>query len=117
MNDGLGLNGKLTASDLTRPMRTPAQILNSVAPYAGPETKGYLEKRDWVFNRISNIATIRSDTFSVYGTVQLVISGTTATVARTRRFWALLDRSVALAYAPGNPNFMHPRLMNFQWLD
>jgi len=118
MNDGLTLNSQLTLP--TRPLRTPAEVLRNPPSSGASEARGYLENRDWVFNRISNIATIRSDTYSVYGTVQLgtvPVGGSTLTVARTRRFWALLDRSVSLAYPPGHVAYMHPRIMNFQWLD
>ncbi len=66
-----------------------------------------IEKDDEGFCRISSLATVRSDTFSVYGTVQYITlvrpaSGTTVTanVVRSRRFWALLDRSVTAAYIP-----------------
>ena len=108
--------GSLTAN---RPLKSPAQILgiNSATP-------GGIEARDLPFTLISNIATVRSDTFSVYGTVQ-VIDPTTAVngelpdsgILRTRRFWALVDRSPSLAYPPGDANFIPPRILNFQWLD
>lgn len=121
LNDGLGLNNELALPAL--PIRSPAQILSSTPATAAPEAKGYLEKRDWVFNRVSNIVTVRSDTFSVYGTAQLfTVEGSTVNLAASRRFWALLDRSVSLAYPPtragaDNVDFMHPRILNFQWLD
>jgi len=119
LNDGLTLNGRLTG--LSRPIYSPAQIIANSASGNDPDglARGFLEKRDWVFNRISNIATVRSDTFSVYGTVQLVDvgSGGSVTILRSRRFWALLDRSPSLAFVPTNSDFHPPRLMNFQWLD
>jgi hypothetical protein len=101
--------------------------VNTASPTAGP-----MEKEDEGFVRLSNIAVVRSDTFSVYGTVQFVTvtkgasAGTTnATIVRSRRFWALIDRSPMTAYGPpkqltsfyANPLFIHPRVLNFQWLN
>jgi hypothetical protein len=90
--------------------------------------KGPIETRDEGFCRISNIATIRSDTFSVYGTVQFgtlskVGAANTYNVVRSRRFWALVDRSPSLAFMPAttlpgsSPQFIPPRILNFQWLN
>ncbi|HUU91060.1 MAG TPA: hypothetical protein VM238_07605 [Phycisphaerae bacterium] len=116
----------------TIPILSPAQIL----PFPGAvdaaavasECKGELEKRDIAFTRISNIATVRSDTFSIYGTVQVVDpaskesgnipdTDTKTGVVRSRRFWALVDRSPALAFWPEDSNYIRPRILNFQWLD
>jgi hypothetical protein len=114
----------------TIPIRSPAEILanNSMKTlFAGTtqdDAKGALELRDLAFTRLSNIATIRSDTFSVYGTVQIVDPTTAVNGVipdtpppRTRRFWALVDRSPSLAYPPTSTNFIYPRILNFQWLD
>ena len=90
--------------------------------------KSFLEKRDEPWCRISNIVNVRSDTFSVYGTVQFgmvtkVGAVNTFQVMRSRRFWALIDRSPVLAYSPkgGVPPdpsmFGRPRVMTFQWLN
>ena len=111
-----GLSG-LTAN---RPFKSPAQILK----YLNPAPTNGVEQRDAAFTLISNIVTVRSDTFSVYGTVQIV-NPTTAVngvvpdsgIIRSRRFWALVDRSPSLAYPPGNANYIRPRILNFQWLD
>ena len=89
------------------------------------------EKRREAFARISNLVTLRSDTFSIYGTVQYVDASSylrkKATslapyVKRTRRFWALVDRSPTAAFSPADvlttsPKFIHPRILNFQWMD
>jgi hypothetical protein len=108
------------ASLPAKPIKSPAQILTGATmPTAG------LEQRDLPFTRISNIATVRSDTFSVYGTVQIVDPTTQSSgvipdtgIIRSRRFWALVDRSPALAYPPTDKtNFIYPRILNFQWLD
>lgn len=100
LNDGLGLNNELALPAL--PIRSPAQILSSTPATAAPEAKGYLEKRDWVFNRVSNIVTVRSDTFSVYGTAQLfTVEGSTVNLAASRRFWA--PRSLGVARLPAHP--------------
>jgi len=117
LTSGVGL-GSITTN---RPLKSPAQILgiNSATP-------GGIEARDLPFTRISNIATVRSDTFSVYGTVQIVAPSSAqkgdgviqeGDILRTRRFWALVDRSPSLAYPPGGANFIPPRILNFQWLD
>lgn len=99
LNDGLGLNNELALPAL--PIRSPAQILSSTPATAAPEAKGYLEKRDWVFNRVSNIVTVRSDTFSVYGTAQLfTVEGSTVNLAASRRFWA---SSIARCRSPTRP--------------
>ena len=111
-----------------RPITSPVEILRSMTTAStDPECLGPLEKRDFWYTRISNIATTRSDTFSIYGTVQYVIPGSREEAAtddlnkikivRTRRFWALVDRSPALTYAPTDTKFIHPRVMNFQWMD
>jgi hypothetical protein len=121
-------------------IKTPAAILN-IADTSDPTkpmlkatagittAKGPLETRDEGYVRISNIASVRGDTFSIYGTVQYGtvnrVSATTATysVLRSRRFWALMDRSPSLAYYPAGgvgsdpSSFIHPRILNFQWLN
>ena len=113
-----GLGG-LTAN---RPFKSPAQILK----YLTPPANASIEQRDSAFTLISNIATVRSDTFSVYGTVQIVnppprtaaVVIPDSAIIRTRRFWALVDRSPSLAYPPTDKtNFIYPRILNFQWLD
>ena len=112
------------ASLPAKPIKSPAQILTGAAM-----TNAGLEARDELFSRISNIATVRSDTFSIYGTVQIVdpsraqkAANTTIDmpedIIRTRQFWALVDRSPSLAYPPtDSANFIRPRILNFQWLD
>jgi hypothetical protein len=106
---------------------TPAALLNSISTGAADT----IEKRDENYCKISNLCTIRSDTYSIYGTVQYIdpvqmarIGGTNGdvtrrTVRRSRRFWALVDRSPSAAYNPkaDSVNFSHPRILNFQWLD
>ncbi|MCX5647816.1 MAG: hypothetical protein NTX40_01790 [Planctomycetota bacterium] len=122
----LGVVGSVDLSGLTanRPFKSPAQILK----YFTPPANASVEQRDAAFTLISNIATVRSDTFSVYGTVQIVdpsrAQKTNNTIdkpediIRTRRFWALVDRSPSLAYPPTDKtNFIYPRILNFQWLD
>ena len=106
-----------------KPIKSPARVIPS------SDTPNGIEVRDEVFSLISNIATVRSDTFSIYGTVQIVDPSrakkeTNKTIdkpediIRTRRFWALVDRSPSLAYPPTDKaNFIYPRILNFQWLD
>ena len=116
---GVGAPGLSTAN---RPFKSPAQILTGAIM-----TGAGLEQRDLPFTLISNIATVRSDTFSIYGTVQIVdpsrAQKANATIdkpediIRTRRFWALVDRSSSLAYPPDNANYIRPRILNFQWID
>lgn len=119
------LKNSIPTARTTQPFRTPASIL-TVAGISGglagdPEAKGTLEKRDLVWTRLSNILTVRSDTFSIYGTVQYIEPprppGTTTRLLRSRRFWALVDRSPSLVYAPTDTKFLHPRILNFQWMD
>ena len=134
-----------------KPILTPVQLLSSTTAAGAkalkpvttdPDVVGVIEQRDYHWTRMSNIVTVRSDTFSIYGTVQFVdpviyaMAGTDPTkrnqaVKRSRRFWALVDRSPALAFTPFGeaenpappgfgiaPNlFLHPRVVNFQWLD
>jgi len=134
------LTDATTAANGGRPLTSPVEVLRYFAtrPAAqmystNAECRGPLEKRDFWYTRISNIASTRSDTFSIYGTVQYVIppdifafpTGSQniadMRIVRTRRFWALVDRSPSLAFAPTNPNqassFIRPRIMNFQWMD
>lgn len=104
------------------PIKSPAQILQ-VLTGSGAGVEG----RDEPFTRISNIATVRSDTFSIYGTVQVVDPASQPSprtgnipdsgIVRSRRFWALVDRSPALAFPPTDSKFIRPRILNFQWLD
>ncbi|MGB3195163.1 MAG: hypothetical protein WBC39_07745 [Phycisphaerae bacterium] len=126
LSNGLGIGDIKTIVKAKQPLKSPAQLLSggSLTAMSDPEAKGWLEERDLRFTRLSNIATVRSDTFSIYGTVQIVdpkivSSGsiTNAGIVRSRRFWALVDRSPSLAYPPGNANFIRPRILNFQWLD
>jgi hypothetical protein len=110
-------------------IKSIAQLAGQMPPGTGDDRGdafGPLEKRDLGFTRLSNIATVRSDTFSIYGTVQYVdpprppaAAGPPARIIKTRRFWALVDRSPSVAYSPaatGN-KFLHPRIVNFQWMD
>jgi len=113
------------------PLRSAAQILRNPTPIPGQEAKGWIERRDLMFTRISNIATIRSDTYSIYGTVQYVdpqalrdantVEERMAAVRHSRRFWALVDRSPVLCASPGQygsvEEFYRPRVLNFQWMD
>jgi hypothetical protein len=118
---GVGSPG-LSGITANRPFKSPAQILK----YLNPLADSGVERRDAAFTLISNIATVRSDTFSVYGTVQIVdppprtatVNIPDSAIVRSRRFWALVDRSPSLAYPPTNKtNFIYPRILNFQWLD
>ncbi len=114
------------------PMYSPVEVFKDYLDAAEhdvnqPDATSELQQRDLAFTRISNIATLRSDTFSIYGTIEYgLIQGrppnqTEFKVMRRRRFWALVDRSPCLAYFPGprgrNPNFIRPRILNFQWLN
>jgi len=113
---------------------TPAALLKSMSQ--GTWSTDPLEQRDERFNKISNLCTVRSDTYSIYGTVQYIdpvqmakLQGSNGDVTRralrrSRRFWALVDRSPSAAYPPRNDaaaqvdrGFIHPRILNFQWLD
>jgi len=111
-----------------QPLMATASVIKALTP--GGEADP-VEVRDENFAKISNFCTIRSDTFSIYGTVQYIDAyqmriaqdkGYTGdkvrqTVRRSRRFWALVDRSPTCAFAPTDHQFIHPRIMNFQWLD
>jgi len=132
-----GVFGSATALDpikAKRPFRSPVEILSALtsdfSDTPNPECWGPVEKREMWYTRISNIATVRSDTFSVYGTVQYVqvLAGyslpaptnslANIRVVRTRRFWALIDRSPIFNSVPSSTTaFIRPRVMNFQWLD
>jgi len=122
-----------------RPIKSVASLLEDISAQNPADTKlnarGDVEKRNLGYTLLSNICTVRSDTFSIYGTIQFVdplamsransadpVAHRNA-VRRTRRFWALVDRSPALAYSPtdakggSNPDFIRPRVLNFQWMD
>ncbi len=124
----------------TRPIESPADLVNedrlggATAPSSlqAEEAKGPVERRDLAYTLISNIATVRSDTFSIYGTVQYVDlqamhdnrndpDGRRAAVRQGRRFWALVDRSPSASHhpMPGSAvgSFIRPRVLNFQWMD
>jgi len=122
----------VTTARNQRALVTPWQFLKNHAQDVHPalqnraEARGEVERRDLPYTLISNVATVRSDTFSIYGTIEYGLlnrpSGVVKfKVMRRRRFWALVDRSPCLAYSPGpggrNPNFIRPRILNFQWLD
>jgi hypothetical protein len=138
---GVGVTGlwdAVKAARQTGRILTPAFLLDPdlTRPWFGKFTitsdptgalTGDEDKRREAFARISNIVTIRSDTFSIYGTVQYVDAAgfkrKNATilapfVKRTRRFWALVDRSPTAAFTPADTtHFIRPRVMNFQWMD
>jgi hypothetical protein len=142
-HSGVGVTGLWEAVKTARKtgrILTPGFLLDatkagSFSIASGSDPTGTLSSLDDMrreaFARISNIVTIRSDTFSIYGTVQYVdaagfarkrvLTPTTPLapyVKRTRRFWALVDRSPTAAYSPAETTkFMHPRVMNFQWMD
>jgi hypothetical protein len=122
---GVGV-GTLTSAVKTLraagPIKSVALLLQDTSfrnSASDPAVKGWVEKRNLAFTRISNIATIRSDTFSIYGTVQYIEpnpSGSSRLI-KSRRFWALVDRSPCLAYNPTGSKFIRPRILNFQWLN
>jgi len=117
------------------PFVTPAQIVRHIATQnisdplgvGREEAIGMVERRDLPYTLISNIASVRSDTFSIYGTIEYGFvqgdppNNSEFQVQRRRRFWALVDRSPCLAYPPGqlgsDEDFIRPRVLNFQWLD
>ena len=84
-------------------------------------------ERTWLYGYMSNWATVRTDTFAVYGTISIeTVSGRKEGV---RRFIAVLDRVPATAYPPfleiqagktrpdANPNYLPVRVANFMWLE
>jgi hypothetical protein len=108
------------AANPRRIFRSIAEVRSTLPTLTDNQNaRGPLEQRDEAFNRISNIASVRSDTYSIYGTVQYgtIEKSKTFKVLRSRRFWALVDRSPSLAYSPLTSNFAHPRILNFQWLN
>jgi len=131
MESGLRLQSgclrSLAAANPRRIFRSIAEVRSTLPKMdydqtSNPNARGWIEQRDEAFNRISNIASIRSDTYSVYGTVQygtIEKSGATKTFKelRKRRFWALVDRSPTLAYSPTDSNFIPPRVMILQWMN
>jgi hypothetical protein len=133
-----GLYDTVMAARKTGRILTPAVVLDEKykdklfsLSSGGGQNLSDVEKRREAFARISNLVTVRSDTFSIYGTVQYVDASSAlrkrATslapyVKRTRRFWALVDRSPTAAFSPADvvttsPKFIHPRILNFQWMD
>ena len=127
-----GCLSSLAAASTRKVFKSTAEVRSTLPtmPYdqtTNPNARGPLEQRDEAFNRISNIASVRSDTYSIYGTVQYLdvarmraAGRTTATaqdILRQRRFWALVDRSPSLAYLPTYNTFIHPRILNFQWMN
>jgi len=124
MESGLRISGLsgLPAASTRKVFKSTAETLSPVSlltcTVPNPNARSPLEKRDEAFNRISNIASVRSDTYSIYGTVQYgTIGSNKFNVLRSRRFWALVDRSPSLAYPPTTSNFIHPRILNFQWMN
>jgi hypothetical protein len=104
------------------PIKSPVLVLSGVTISGTSAAKGPVEQRDEGWCRVSNIAAIRSDTYSIYGTVQYgMIAGSPKqfNIVRSRRFWALVDRSPSLAFPPTAAAnvFLRPRILNFQWLN
>ncbi|MEA3367582.1 MAG: hypothetical protein U9R68_05655, partial [Planctomycetota bacterium] len=143
LGDGFGINGLAdTVRNLRNagPIESPADIVNEKrletgggsAPTCTLPGKGPVERLDLPYTLISNIATVRSDTYSIYGTVQYIdlqamynagsVDARRAAVRRSRRFWALVDRSPCLCHKPisissVSSGFIRPRVLNFQWMD
>ena len=143
LGDTFGINNlsqSVMTLRATRPIESPADIVNEDRLAGGnaptsievAEAKGPVERRDLAYTLLSNIATVRSDTYSIYGTVQYVdlqamhdagtnIDARKAAVRRSRRFWALVDRSPSASHhpMPGSAvgSFIRPRVLNFQWMD
>jgi hypothetical protein len=124
-------NGRiLTPAFLLDASKAGSFTIDPASDPTGTLTSDQDMMRREAFARISNIVTVRSDTFSIYGTVQYVDvasfrrktnpapTSLAPYVKRTRRFWALVDRSPTAAYSPGDlAHFIHPRVVNFQWMD
>ncbi|MBM4103864.1 MAG: general secretion pathway protein GspK [Planctomycetes bacterium] len=70
-------------------LKIPAikRYANTSAPDVGENTRGDFEERDWILSRLSNIFTVRSDTFTAYILVRLGTDGP------QRRMLAIFDRS------------------------
>ena len=141
LGDSFGISGlRQTVTDLRNagPIKSPADIINQKrletgggsAPTCTQPGKGPVERLDLPFTLISNIATVRSDTYSIYGTVQYIdlqamhdattVAARKAAVRQSRRFWALVDRSPCLCYRASSSSvsgFIRPRVLNFQWMD
>jgi hypothetical protein len=120
MLGGVNLNVAPNAIMSQRPFDTIGRLAQ-IGGNAGNEAMGDVEAEDIVLTRLSNIATTRSDVFSIYGVVQFVElpsgGGNNVRVLRSRRFWSLVDRSPVLAYSPSTDNYLPPRVLNFQWID
>jgi len=153
LGQSFGMDGKEFAdcvTDLrsTSPIESPAEIVKGLTEMSVYNTlfkkskedlhamgaRGNVEISDLPYTLISNIATVRSDTYSIYGTVQYIdvqamhdagadVDARKAAVRRSRRFWALVDRSPCAAHRPISVSvvldsgFIRPRVLNFQWLD
>jgi len=147
LGQSFGINGLYQTVETLRnagPIASPAEIINeqrlqgtgAPAPSCTEPADGWVEQQDLPYTLLSNIVTVRSDTFSIYGTVQYIdtqamheasknndIEGCKAAVRRSRRFWALVDRSPCLCQNPTPAgsmvvsDFIRPRILNFQWLD
>jgi hypothetical protein len=142
LGDSFGISGldqTVRQMRSTEPLKSAADIVNEqrLGGASAPsslqtgEAKGPVERRDLAYTLLSNIATVRSDTFSVYGTVQYIdvqsmyeagrdVARRRAAVRHSRRFWALVDRSPCAAHNPqsvGTGDFIRPRVLNFQWMD
>lgn len=120
MLGGVNLNVDPNTIMSQRPFDTIGRLAQ-IGGNAGNEAMGDVEAEDIVLTRLSNIATTRSDVFSIYGVVQFVElpsgGGNNVRVLRSRRFWSLVDRSPVLAYSPSTDNALPPRVLSFQWID
>jgi hypothetical protein len=86
-------------------------------------------EQTWLYGYMSNWATTRSDTFAVYGTVQMVADNGAGKLEGLRHFLAIIDRVPATAFPPYssasntttpgriNEDYLGPRRVMMTWLD
>jgi hypothetical protein len=102
-----------TGSAAAAPARSTAQLLSLSGSANQPIATGTFDSTDpglrgrnpyfmyATANRLANTATVRSNVFAVWITVQVTDDSATAPSTTVRRMFAIVDRSIPVGYSPG----------------
>jgi len=97
-----------------RPMRSMWDLLRGAAMPNGQDVQSL--ERD-LANRLASVATVRSNVFAVWITVEITDSAATAAPPSMHRMFAIVDRSIPVEYAVGENRNVRDTIRVRRFLD